>query len=107
MDFNELLEQLRNPGEDGAPEDIADQLKLAYDNDVATLTSSATTMSEELASERAAREAAETARNLAQDHNRRLLRSLPANQEQGDKSGEGVPETNDGQITIEDLFTTR
>lgn len=34
MTFEEMLEQLRNPGEQGIPADFADQLHAAYQNDI-------------------------------------------------------------------------
>lgn len=109
MDFETLVELLKNPPEDGLPAELPDQLAAAYQDMVDTYTISSGTLTEQLESANTAREAAETAKKTAQAHNARLLKALPANREpeggeNGNDAGDG-PEEN--PITIESLIEYR
>lgn len=92
MTFKELLELLRNPPEDGLPADLADQLQTAYDGDVATYTSSATNALSQLQGMQEKLTAAEAAKQVAQEHNAKLLKSIPA---YGDNDNPGDSDTDD------------
>lgn len=105
MEFHELLQQLREPGENGVPTDLADQLQAVYDQTVTSHTESAAALSEQITQEKSLREQAESAKAAAQAHNQRLLRSLPVDTgKQSQEPAPGDSGDDDKQITIDDLI---
>lgn len=107
-EFLELIQTFRDPGEDGLPEDFADQLQAAYDQTIDTYDTSSATLSEQLEAANTAREASEAAKKTAQQHNARLLRSLPASREEStsaeDNSSSTELEDSDQPTTIDSLI---
>lgn len=91
MNFAELLELLRNPGEDGAPEDIADQLAAAHSEAL----SAADAKVDELTGENSGLQA--TVSEL-KSHNYDLMRSIPSNDDApiiGDGDTDGADDFDD------------
>lgn len=108
--FEDLLNQLRNPGENGLPEDFADQLSTAYNE---ALSMREAQIAEHETSIKAAQEAAaEAQRKLteSQAHAYRLFmqNGVPASG-QDDPTGQGAQEGGDGgdepkPPTLDDLI---
>lgn len=81
-EFHELIEQLKNvDDENPLPEDFVSQLEAAHQEMVDVYTTSSATLTEQLEAATAERDASNTAKTTAQQHNARLLRTLPAKRE--------------------------
>lgn len=81
-EFNELIELLKSANDENPlPDDFVDQLQASYQETVDTYTNSSATLTEQLEEANAARTASDTAKTTAQEHNARLLRTLPAKRE--------------------------
>lgn len=89
----ELIEMLKNPPAEGLPDDLADQLETAYDEDVATYTTAATNSLAQVEGLQNQLTAAVTAKNVAQQHNAQLLKSIPAH---GDNDDSGQSDNDNG-----------
>lgn len=95
-DFNELLGKLRNPGEDGTPDTIYDDLDAAYNDRV----SSADAKISELSS---AQTAAEAELQKVRAHNYELLTAVNGNPP---TVTNGVSqETDEPGITLDDIIS--
>lgn len=103
----ELIEMLKNPPAEGLPDNLADQLENAYDEDVATYTASAANALSQVEGLQNQLTAADAAKKVAQAHNAQLLKSIPASGN-NDDSGEGDTADNnsdpfDSSVTVESL----
>lgn len=95
MDFAALLELMRNPGEDGLPEDIADQLAAAHESAVSSADAKIGELTEQVTG-------LTTTANQLKAHNYDLMRSLPSNDD-APTPGTAVGDT-EGVEDFEDLF---
>lgn len=82
--FDELLDMYANPPEDGLPQDFATQLKAEYDKGIQDYTESAASALERATAAEERATLAEAAKLQAQQHNARLLKSIPAHSDEDD-----------------------
>lgn len=86
MNFDELLELLRNPGEDGVPEDITDQLAAAHSEALSAADAKVDALTGEISGLQASV-------SELKSHNYDLMRSIPSNDDApiiGDGDTDGV-----------------
>lgn len=106
MDFEELLALLREPGEDGVPDTIYDDLSLAHGNALSTRDAKISELDASIAETLAAHEDALMAKDSEisklKAANYDLLTSMPDN---SDSDGDGDNDNGDSDTGgIDDLF---
>ena len=106
--FKELMDLLKNPPEEGLPENLAEQLETAYDASIQDYTESAASALERATAAETARQAAESAKTEAQKHNARLLKSIPADKpDDDDPDGDHNTDPFESSVTIESMIEYR
>jgi len=95
-DFNELLSTARNPGDDGAPETIYDDLAAAYNDRVAAAEAKISQLTE-------AKNAADGELTRVRLHNYELLTSTPMGNPSTPTTG--AQEDDEPGITLDDIIS--
>lgn len=95
-DFNELLSTLRNPGDEGAPETIYDDLSAAYNDRISSADA-------KISQESEARAAAEAELQRVRAHNYELLLGNPATVTNGVRQEQDTPE--EPVISLDDIIS--
>ena len=102
MTFEEMLETLRNPGENGIPENFADQLAETYRNDLSIRDAAVTEREERLTAAQAAQAERDSEIQRLKAFNYDLIRTAPKTGEKPDN--DNANQDDDGPRGIASLF---
>lgn len=99
--FEELMEKFRNPGETGVPENFADELTTAYQNDLSVRDAAVQEREQRLADAVAAQAERDKEITRLKAVNYDLLIAAP---KPGEKTGEQINDDDAGPRGIDSLF---